>query len=473
MKASVETLSPTRVKLNVEVPFEELAPSIDTAYKRISRQVKVQGFRPGKVPPRILDQRVGRGVVLEEALNDALPRLYREAVDENQVAAIGQPEVDLTSFADGQPLTFTATVDVRPDIELPPYEGLPVVVDAVAVPDEEVDAQLGSLRDRFASLKTVERPAATGDYVLLDIRATTPDGEPIEGSEATGLSYEVGSDSLITGVDEAVTGAAAGDERTFTAEIQYGVHAGTTATFHVTVTAVKEKDLPALDDEFARTASEFETIAELRDDVRTRMERIRRLEQGVQARDRVLEVLLERTTVPMPESMVEAETSWRLRRMEEQVAEAGMDMDAFLADSGQTREELEADARSGAEQAVQAQLVLDAIGIKEELGVSETELTDQVVRRAQRAGLSPDDLAQRLVRQGQLPALMAEIVRGKALAMVLEAATVTDSNGAPVDLSDLRDDAQSTSLLEATLDEVAAEGHEDHDHDHEGHDHAH
>ena len=467
MKATVEPLGPTRVKLNVEVPFEELTPAIDTAYKRIARQVKVQGFRPGKVPPRILDQRVGRGVVLEEALNDALPKLYRAAVDENEVAVVGTPEVDLTSFADGEPLTFTATVDVRPDVELPDYEGLPVTVDSVTVTDEEVDQQLASLRDRFSTLKTVERAAQDGDFVVIDIHATDSEGERIEGSEATGLSYEVGTDSLITGIDEAVVGASAGDLRKFQAEIQYGVHAGTTATFHVTVTSVKEKEGPALDDEFARTASEFETIAELRDDVRTRIERIRRLEQGVQARDRVLEVLLERVDVPLPESMVAAETEWRVQRMTQQVTEAGMDLDAFLAESGQSLEQLQADARSGAEQAVRAQLVLDAIGVKEELGVNEAELTDQVVRRAQRAGMSPDELAQRLVRQGQLPALMAEIVRGKALAMILENAVVTDASGERVDLSQLEDEGPSAAIDAALEDDE--DGH-DHD-DHEGHDH--
>ena len=464
MKATVEPLGPTRVKLNVEVPFEELAPAIDTAYKRIARQVKVQGFRPGKVPPRILDQRVGRGVVLEEALNDALPKLYRAAVDENDVAVVGQPEVDLTSFADGEPLTFTATVDVRPDIMLPEYEGLPVTVDPVTVTDEEVDTQLESLRDRFATLKTVERPAQNGDFVVIDINATDANGDPIEGSEATGLSYEVGTDSLITGIDEAVVGASAGDLRKFQAEIQYGVHAGTTATFHVTVTSVKEKEAPALDDEFATTASEFETIAELRDDVRTRMERIRRLEQGVQARDRVLEAVLERVEVPLPESMVAAETEWRVQRMNEQVQQAGMTLEQFLADSGQTVEQLQADARTGAEEAVRAQLVLDAIGVKEELGVSEAELMDQVVRRAQRAGIGADELAQRLVRQGQLPALMSEIVRGKALALVLESAVVTDTNGERIDLTTLQDDGPSPVVTAALEDDG-------HDHDHEGHEH--
>lgn len=462
MNATVESLSPTRVKLTVEVPFEELRPAIDAAYKRIAQQVRVQGFRPGKVPPRILDQRVGRATVLEEAVNDALPRVYNDAVEQHQVAALGQPEVEVTQFADGAPLVFTAEVDVRPDIELPSYDAIPVTVDSVRVTDEEVDAQLGSLRDRFATLKTVERAAQHGDYVLLDISATNPDGEPIEGSEAKGLSYEVGSQSLIEGVDEAVTGAAAGDSREFTAEIKYGVHAGTTATFHVTVTEVKEKEAPPLDDEFAAMASEFETIAELRADVRSRVERIRRLEQGVQARDRVLEELLARTNVPVPESMVREEAEYRLQRMADQVAQTGATWEQFLAETGQTEEQLRADARTGAEQAARAQLVLDAIGLKEELGVSEAELTDQVVRRAARAGMDANEYAQRVVRQGQLPALMGEIVRGKALALVLEQAVVTDTDGNRVDLSDLRDDA-TRELTEGPLDL---------DDDHAGHDHA-
>lgn len=455
MKASVETLGPTRVKLNVEVPFEELSPSIDAAYKQISRQVKIQGFRPGKVPPRVLDQRVGRAAVLQEAVNEAVPRLYRAALDETQTPAISVPEIDVVAFADGAPLVFVAEVDVRPDIALPPYEGLPVTVDAVAVTDAEVDAQLDALRDRFATLKTVERAAQDGDYVQLDIHATLPDGAPVDGSEAKGLSYEVGSESLVTGIDEALRGAGVGEERTFAADIQYGPHAGTTATFHVTVTAVREKDAPPLDDEFAAMASEFETIAELRADVRSRIERIRRLEQGIQARDRVLEVLVDRTDVPLPESMVADESDWRLHQMEDQVAAAGATMEQFLAETGQTVEQLRADARSGAEQAVKAQLVLDALGTKEEIGVNEAELTDQVVRRAARLGVEPNEYANRLVQQGRLTSFMAEIVRGKALALLLESATVTDTNGATVNLAELRDDMPPLE---------AAEPADDHEH---------
>lgn len=439
MKATVENLGPTKVKLEVEVPFEELKPSLDDAYRKIGRQVRVQGFRPGKVPPRIIDQRVGRAAVLEEALQDAIPRFYSAAVEEQRLAVVSRPDVDVTAFSDGQPLVFSATVDVRPDVQLPEYEGLPVTVDAVEVSDEEVDRQLGALQDRFAVLQAVDRPVQEGDYVLLDLSATA-DGEPVPGADATGLSYQVGTNGLVEGLDAAITGAAAGETRSFDADIRFGEYAGRTATFSATVTAVKVKEVPELDDEFAHTASEFDTIAELRADTRERLARIKRLEQGVQARDRVLEVLLARADVPLPESMVDTEAEYRMQRLHEQVAQAGLTFEQFLESNGQTEEQLDAEIRTGASEAVKAQLLLDAIGVKEELGVTETELTDQVVRRAQRAGMNPDELAQRLVQNNQLGALFAEIVRGKALALVLEHAVVTDTAGNPVDLSALRDD---------------------------------
>ncbi|HVE98773.1 MAG TPA: trigger factor, partial [Mycobacteriales bacterium] len=263
MKATLEPLGPTKVKLNVEVPFDELTPSLDSAYKRIARTVKVQGFRPGKVPPRILDQRVGRAAVLEEAIQEAIPQFYGAAVEEHKVAVVSRPEVELESFADGQPLVFTATVDVRPDIDLPAYDALPVTVDDVVVPDEEVDENLGKLQDRFALLSGVERPVEDGDFVSLDLIATV-DGETVPGSEAAGLAYEVGSGNLVEGMDEALVGAAVDDTRTFDAEIGFGELTGRTATFAATVRSVKVKQVPALDDEFAQTASEFDTIAELR-----------------------------------------------------------------------------------------------------------------------------------------------------------------------------------------------------------------
>ena len=246
MKSSVETLGPTQVKLSVEVPFEELTPAIDAAYKKIGRSVKVQGFRPGKVPARILDQRVGRPAVLEEAINDALPKLYTEAVEQAEVKAVGRPTIDVEKFEDGEPLLFNATVDVRPVIELPAYDALAVTVDDADVTDEQLNEQLSNLQDRFATLVAVERDVQTGDFVTLDIGATL-DGEQVEGTQATGLSYEVGSDSLMPGVDDVLVGAAVGDPKSFDTDLQYGEHTGRTAQVQVTVQGVKVKQMPDID----------------------------------------------------------------------------------------------------------------------------------------------------------------------------------------------------------------------------------
>ncbi len=438
MQSAVETLSPTRVRLTVDVPFAELKSELDSAYKKIGAQVRVQGFRPGKVPPRILDQRVGRGVVLEEAVQEALPRLYSEAVTESGVAPVGRPEVDVTKLDDGQSLTFTAEVDVRPEFEIPAFDAIAVTVDEVSVSDEDVTAQVDELRERFATLNPVERAAASGDFVTLDLVASV-DGAEVPGGTATGLSYEVGSGQLLDGLDEAVTGKSAGDAGTFTTTLVAGEFEGQAAEVAVTVQAVNERELPAADDTWAESTG-FSTFTDLQDDVRTRLMRVKKLEQGVQARDKVLEQLLGSIDLPLPESVVEAEYEWRKQSTTQQLAQSGMTLDQYLESEGKGEEEFEEQLRTGAADAVKAQLVLDAIADREQMGVTDAELTDQVVRRAQRAGVSPDQYAQSVVQSGQLQGLVAEVRRGKALAAVMEAAQITDSTGAAVDLEELRDD---------------------------------
>src|SRR3954449_11687949 len=330
MKSAVETLGPTRVKLTVEVPFDELKPSMDAAYRKIGQQVRVKGFRPGKVPPRILDQYVGRAAVLEEAVNEALPRIYGEAVRENNLDILGHPEIEVTNFADGDQLAFTAEVDVRPEIELPAYEGLEVVIESAEASDERIDEQLENLRERFATLKTVERAAQTGDFVSIDLAANI-DGNPIEDASASNLSYEVGSDSLVTGLDDAIVGLSAGESKDFETQLRSGDRGGEAAKASVTVKSVKEKEVPELDDDFAQTASEFDTIADLRTDIRERMSRIGRLQQGVQARDRVLEALLAKVDIPMPEHVLGDEVSYRKQSMDQQLEAAGITKDAYAA----------------------------------------------------------------------------------------------------------------------------------------------
>jgi len=444
VQSAVETLSPTRVRLTVTVPFDELKPELDAAYKKVGSQVRIQGFRPGKVPPRILDQRVGRGVVLDEAVNSAIPRLYGEAIDDAKIAPVSQPDLEVTEFADGDKLAFTAEVDVRPEFELPAFDSIEVTVDDVTVDEAKIDEQVESLRERFAKLTPVERPAADGDYVTIDLAATV-DGDEVPGGTASGLSYQVGSGDLLEGIDDVLRGAAAGDATTFQTTMVAGEFEGRLADVAVTVRGVQERELPTADDAWASESTGFESLELLRADVRSRLDRVQRLEQGVAARDKVLEALLARIDAPLPESVVATEVEWRKRATDDQLSRAGADLDGYLETEGKTAEEFEAELQTGAREAVKAQLVLDAIADQEELGVNDTELTDQVVRRAARAGVSPDQYAQSLVQSGQLSGLISEVRRGKALATVMEAASIKDSAGNIIDLEQLRDDMSAPS----------------------------
>ncbi len=434
MKATKETLSPTRVKLTVEVPFDELKPSLDATYRKLARQVKVSGFRPGKVPPRILDQRLGRGVILDEAVQEALPQLYSEAVQAEEVDVLSRPEVDITEFADGGQLVFTAEVDVRPELTLPEFADLSVTVDSIEVTDEQVEEQLGALRDRFAQLTPVERPVQTGDFVSLDLSAEA-DGEPVEGAEATGLSYEVGSGNLVEGLDEAIIGAADGEARTFTTELLGGDQAGKPAQVTATVRGVKEKELPDLDDDFATTASEFDTLDELRADVRARLEQSRRTEQVGQAREKLLESLLERVEVPVPDSLLTGEIEAREHRLIHELEHIGTDRASYLETLGQSAEEFDAEVRETAGKAIRTQFILDAVIDAESIGIDQGELMEQVIMRAQRSGLQPDVYAQQLAQGEGLQALMADVLRTKALFLLLENAKVVDGEGNDVQLA--------------------------------------
>ena len=442
MQSAVETLSPTRVRLSVEVPFTELKPELDGAYRKIGAQVKVQGFRPGKVPQRILDQRVGRGVVLEEAVQEAVPRLYGEAIEQAGVNPVAPPKVEVTDLQDGERLAFTAEVDVRPEFALPAYDSLSVTVDTVEVTDTDVDEQLDSLRERFATMVPVDRPAADGDFLTLDLVATV-DGDEVPGGTAAGLSYRLGSGELLEGIDETLVGATAGEARTFSTALVAGELAGQTAEVAVTVQAVNERELPEIDDTWAGDVAGFASAAELREDVRTRIDKAKHLQQGVEARDKVLEALLAAVEAPLPESVVEAEVQWRRQATDEQLTRGGLTMEGYLETEGKTAEEFESELTGGAADAVKAQLVLDAVADADELGVTDAELSDQVVRRAQRAGVTPDQFAQQVVQGGQLPMLVQEVRRGKALATVMEAATIVDEAGQPVDLEALSEDVEA------------------------------
>ncbi|MBQ1088227.1 trigger factor [Streptomyces sp. B93] len=456
MKSAVENLNPTRVRLTVEVPFEELKDSLDAAYKKINQQVTVKGFRKGKIPARVIDQRFGRGAVLEEAVNDALPKFYERAVNEAEVSVLGQPEVDITELKDGDTLNFTAEVDIRPAIEIPDYSGIEVEVDAVEVTDEDIEKSVDQLRERFASTSPVERAAEDGDVVTIDLEAKVG-GEVLEDGVASGVSYTIGSGELLDGIDDAVKGLEAGGEATFTSELKGGSAAGQEAEVTVKVTQVAKRELPELDDDFAQLASEFDTLEELKADSRGRLENMKKYDQATQAQERVLEKLLELVEVPVPEKLLEDEINTRKHNLEHhQLGQMGLTLDKYLELQGKTAEEFDEETRDAAVKGIKTQFVLDELVKREKLNVNQEELTEHLMRRAASSGMSPDQFAQAVVEQGQVPLLVGEVARGKALAVVVEAATVKDTNGEVVDLDDEEDEVEKTESATETVE--AAEG---------------
>ncbi len=458
MKTDVEELSPTRVRLTVEVPFEDLKPSLDHAYREVGRQVRIPGFRPGHVPRPVLDQRVGRGAVLEHAINDAVPELYAQAVRESKVVALGQPEVEITKLEDGTELAFTAEVDIRPSFEIPDLATLRVEVEDADVTPDEVEEYLTALRERFASLRAAERPAEHGDYVSIDLSAEV-DGAAVEDAQATGISYEIGSGNILEGLDEALIGMAADDTATFQTTLVGGEHAGEAADVTVTVRSVKVKDLPELDDEFAQSASEFNTVGELRSNTRKQMEAMRQAGQAGQARDRAIEALLEMIDIPLPQALVDDEIAHRNESLQVDLEQAGLTMEAFLESRSTTQADLEKEIADDVRRSMKARFILDQIAENEEIGVEQDELAQYVTQLAYQQGVSPDALAQQLTNAGQLGMVVADVLRSKAAGLLAERATIVDASGRPVALGDeaAADDGDGAGADAAAESEGAAE----------------
>ncbi|MBU8821520.1 trigger factor [Mycolicibacterium goodii] len=435
MKSTVEQLSPTRVRINVEVPFTELEPDFDRAFKELAKQVRLPGFRPGKAPRKLLEARIGRGAVLEQVVNDALPSRYSEAVTTSDIKPLGQPEIEITKLEDNEELVFTAEVDVRPEITLPELDSLKITVDPIEVTDEEVDAELQSLRARFGTLTGVERGAQEGDFVSIDLSATV-DGNEVPEATTEGLSHEVGSGQLIDGLDEAITGLKAGESKTFATKLVAGEYAGQDAEVTVTVKSVKERELPEPDDEFAQLASEFDTIEELRNSLVEQVRRVKGVQQAEQIRDKAIEALLEQTEVPLPEKIVQAQVDEVLHNA---IHGLDHDEDKFaeqLAAQGSSREEFDAETRTDAEKAVKTQLLMDAVADKLEIQVSQNDLTERLVLMSRQYGLEPQQLIQILQQNNQLPAMFADVRRGLTIAAVVHAATVTDTDGNVIDTTE-------------------------------------
>ena len=435
MKSTVEKLSPTRVRINVEVPFTELQADFDRAYKQLAKQVRLPGFRPGKAPAKLLEARVGRGAVLEQVVNEVLPARYSEAVTTGELRPLGQPDIEVTKLEDGEELVFTAEVDVRPDIELPELSTLTISVESVEVADDEVEAELQALRARFGTLKGVERPAQTGDFVSIDLSAVV-DGEDIPDGRAEGLSHEIGSGQLIEGLDEAIVGLSDGESATFTTKLVAGYHAVEEAEVTVTVKSIKERELPEADDEFAQLASEFDTLAELRENLTEQVRRVKRIHQAEKIRDNALETLLDLVEVPLPEAIVAAQVDSALHNA---IHPLDHDEDKFaeaLEAEGSSREKFDTENREAAEKAVKTQLLMDAIADELDIQVGQNDLTERLVLMSRQYGVEPQQLLQLLQQQNQLPAVFADVRRGLAVAAVVEAATVTDTGGNEIDTTE-------------------------------------
>jgi trigger factor len=435
VKSTIEKLSPTRVRINVEVPFTELQPDFDRAYKQLAQQVRLPGFRPGKAPAKLLEAKVGRGAVLEQVVNDALPARYSEAISSGDLRPLGQPDIEVTRMQDGEELVFTAEVDVRPDIELPDLSAMKISVDPVEITDEDVDAQLQSLRARFGTLKGVQRPAENGDFVSLDLSAEV-NGEEIPDGKADGLSHEIGSGQLIDGLDEAIIGLSEGESKTFTTKLVAGEHSGQDAAVTVTVKSLKERELPDADDEFAQLASEFDTMEALRENLVEQVRRVKRIHQAEKIRDSALETLLEIVDVPLPEAIVAAQVDSALHNA---IHGMGHDEDKFaeaLVAQGSSREQFDAETREAAEKAVKTQLLMDAIADELDIQVGESDLSERLVLMSRQYGIEPQQLVNLLQQQNQLPVVYADVRRGLAVAAVVEKATVSDTAGEVIDTTE-------------------------------------
>ena len=418
MKSAVEKLSPTRVKLSIDVPFAELAPHIDGAYKSLSEKINIPGFRKGKVPAAMIDQRVGRAAVLDEAINSALPTFYSQAAKDNDVLVIGRPNVEITELVDNEKFAFTVEVDIRPDIKLPNFSEIKIEVDDVKVTDADIDEQVESLRTRFGTLKTVDKVVAKGDFVTIDLVATK-DGVELDGGVANDLSYEVGSASMIDGLDEAIIGLSKDGEKSFNTAL-VGMAEGETGSVKVTVKAVKERELPPVDDEFAKLASEFETLTELKADLSKRLSRVKQMEQGAQARDLLVEKLISTIDIPLPTEIIEAEVNDHLEK------EGRLEDDKHRAE-----------VNDEVKTTITREFLLDSIVKAEAIAVNESELTEYLVRASARYGMTPDQFIKEVSQAGQVTTMVAEVARAKALAQVLGRVKVVDKSGNKVDLEAL------------------------------------
>jgi trigger factor len=419
VKTTVETLSPTRSKITVTVTPEELKPALTHAYEHIAETVSIPGFRKGKIPARILEQRVGKAAIMEHAVNEGLEGFYRQAVVENKIRPLGKPEADITTWPSFEDFTgdlvVTIEVDVRPVITLPDFDGLKVEVEPLSVSADDIATELDNLRSRFGTLISVDRPAKKGDFAQLDLVAT------IGGKEvdtASSISYELGSGELIEGIDEALDSLTAGETTTFESKLLGGDNEGEIAEITVTVTAVKERELPKADDDFAQIASEFDTIVELKANLKSEVERRKTGDLARVAREKLVEQLIASVEIPVPAGLIEAEVHNHLE------GESRLEDDVHRAE-----------VTEESTKTFKTQILLDTIAEAEGVEVTQDELTQYIIQGSQQYGMEPSEFAEILTKNNQIPSIVAEVARNKAVAIVLGKAKVVDTNGKAVDMS--------------------------------------
>ncbi len=437
MPSTLEQLTPSRAKLTVEIPWSDLKPHLDKAYREIASQVTIPGFRKGKVPSMVIDQRFGRGAVLQEAINAALPSAYQAAITEAAIVPLGDPDIDVTRLEDGETVEFTAEVDIRPDFEVPDFKGLAVTVDGLPDAAAELEQRIEMLRSRFATTTEVDRPAAEGDVVTIDLLGSR-DGEPLPDATAEGVTYRIGQGGMIDGLDEAVTGLSAGESADFASTLVGGPLEGEPADIKVTVTKVSVQELPEVDDEFAQLVSEFDTVEEMRADLAESISELARLEQASKGRDKVLDAIVDKVELELPERLLTSEIEARKEQINDQLKRAGLTLERYLdqaEEEARTPEEFWAELESSTERGLKAQLVLDKVADDAEVGIEQADLSELLVRKAAQAGTSPEQEAQHMMEHNHTGAWMQEIRRNKALALIVAEATVTDTDGNPVDVS--------------------------------------
>ena len=428
MKSSVSQESPTKVRVSVEATPDEVAPAVDRAIRKLANEVKVPGFRKGKVPRKVLEARIGTDQIKDATIREAVPELFSKAVIDSDLQPLTLPEIEVTSYEEGGALSFDAVVEVRPEIQLPDFASISVERPGAEVTDEEVSEQLSRLRERFATLEPVARPGRRGDYALIDLKGYQHDRQ-IDAASATDLLYEIGSGRFVPELDQELDGTRQGDILKFNATLPPtypGEFAGKEVSFQVLVKEIRQKNLPELDDEFAKTASEFDTLEELRADLRSKIGEIKRVSSEAELRNRVLEKVVSGAGVVVPDALLDEEMSYRFSRFADQLRRAGISIEQYLESTGQTEEQIETDLRAQADRNVAAQLILEEVGKREGLSASAEEVEEELAHHAQAIGKEPDELRTELESGGRMRALDADIIRRKALDLIVERADIKD-----------------------------------------------